>query len=57
MNLVKHNRYAFYINGKKHIGIFVGYEDDGKAVMITKSGYVWTVPAENFIKKEGKNHE
>lgn len=54
MTLVKGKRYAFYVSGKKHTGIFTGSYDEGMAYMVSKSGYVWRVPLVNFEKKEGK---
>lgn len=52
-------RYWFYINSyenKKKSGLFTGSYDkeNGNAILKTKKGEIWSVPAEDLFEKGGK---
>lgn len=51
-------RYWFYVDGygKKKNGLFTGEYDkeNGNAILKTKNGETWSVPAEDLFEKKGK---
>ena len=59
MELIKGKRYSFPVcipsDGRMKSGLFTGeYDKRGSAILITKNGVIWHVPAEN-CRREKQN--
>lgn len=57
MKLIKGKRYEWHINNvddRKKNGLFTGEYDkaNGNAILMTRNGETWSVPAENLKIKE-----